>query len=128
MSRNVWKELGERKQAFLDIVQSLVDIDTESKRCYPNPEGHHLRSALAVSDPDWVRIFFSHWAGGLFVMVVELSFQNAFFCTAFMIEDGYGENSTLCTSVTDLYNKHAMEIQLSDCGLQAATLEMMSDI
>lgn len=85
-----WKEITKRKEGFQALVAVLVDFDerTARYRRYGDPEQHFFRKAIALADPDDLRVFVRKLRGYVYFVVAEVRTECGFCATSWVHEDG----------------------------------------
>ncbi len=132
----VFRELTERKEDFLKIVQLLVEFDEKTGRYlkYKDPETHYMRRAVAACSPDHVRVFLRHLGGFIYAVVAEVRSAGGLTATAWVHEDGIRQerdgldgahpvHGIVC--VTDLYEEGAHEVDLAASCLSQPAMDLL---
>ena len=88
--RSSWREIRLGKEKFQEIVKLLVEFDERSGRhsYAPLKECHFMRKAIALAEPEGLRILVRSYPGFLYYVAAELSNDQGMVTTCWVHEDG----------------------------------------
>ena len=132
-----WFALKSRKDEFSRILKLLTDFDDRTGRAkrYPDPETHLMRKAIAIANPDLVRIYLRRIATDVFSIVSELKCDSGIVVTGWVTEDGiHTERATQPSDhpvhnivcITDLFERDSAPFEAPD-DLNPATEQLMRE-
>lgn len=139
MDQKEWVELREEKGSFQSILRLLTDFDEQTGRYrrFGDPQTHFMRRALAVAEPEQLRIFLKRIGLYVYHVVVECIGPGGAVSTGWVHEDGiraereelsdqsaHPVHGILC--LTDLYERaDPLGEELCDLGINEATFMLL---